>query len=87
MGFWVGVNSKNPSKSGLFDQKVGVYSRKTTKTGLFTLPLVYILANIFAFFKNLECNDSKQNLWTNSAEMHSHPLHCAALEIQLYDSM
>ena len=35
MGFWVGVNSKNPSKSGLFDQKVGVYSRKTPKTGLF----------------------------------------------------
>jgi len=35
MGFWVGVN---PSKSGLFDQKVGVYSRKTPKTGLFTLP-------------------------------------------------
>ena len=38
MGFWVGVNSKNPLKSGLFDQKVGVYSRKTPKTGLFTLP-------------------------------------------------
>ena len=36
MGFWVGVNSKNASKSGLFDQKVGVYSRKTPKTGLFT---------------------------------------------------
>ena len=35
MGFWVGVNSKNPSKSGLFDQKMGVYSRKTPKTGLF----------------------------------------------------
>ena len=46
-----------------------------------------ILANIFAFFKNLECNDSKQNLWMNSAEMHSHPLHFGALEIQLYDSM
>ena len=38
MGFWVGVNSKNPLKSGLFDQKVGVYSLKTPKTGLFTLP-------------------------------------------------
>ena len=38
MGFWVGFNSKNPSNSGLFDQKVGVYSRKTPKTGLFTLP-------------------------------------------------
>ena len=38
MSFWVGVNSKNPSKSGLFGQKVGVYSRKTPKTGLFTLP-------------------------------------------------
>ena len=37
-GFLGGVNSKNPSKSGLFDQKVGVYSRKTPKTGLFTLP-------------------------------------------------
>ena len=36
--FLVGVNSKNPSKRGLFDQKVGVYSRKTPKTGLFTLP-------------------------------------------------
>ena len=36
MGFWVGDNSKNPSKSGLFEQKVGVYSRKTPKTGLFT---------------------------------------------------
>ena len=35
MGFWGGLNSKNPSKSGLFDQKVGVYSRKTQKTGLF----------------------------------------------------
>ena len=38
MSFWVGVNSKNPSISGLFDQKVGVYSRKTPKTGHFTLP-------------------------------------------------
>ena len=38
MGFWVGVNSKNPPKSGLFKQKVGVYSRKTPKTRLFTLP-------------------------------------------------
>ena len=36
MGFWVGVNSKNPPKSGLFKQKV--YSRKTPKTRLFTLP-------------------------------------------------
>ena len=38
---WVfgwGSIQKNPSKSGLFDQKVGVYSRKTPKTGLFTLP-------------------------------------------------
>ena len=41
MGFWVGVNSKNPSKSGLFDQKVGVYSRKTTKTGLFNFLGLY----------------------------------------------
>ena len=32
MGFWVGVNSKNTSKSGLFDQKVGVYSRIPPKT-------------------------------------------------------
>ena len=38
MGFWVRVNRKNPSKSGLFEQKVGVYSRNTQKTGLFTLP-------------------------------------------------
>ena len=38
MGFWVGVNSKNPPKSGLFKQKVGVYSRKTPKTRLFTVP-------------------------------------------------
>ena len=38
MSFWVGVNSKNPSKSGLFHQNVGVYSRKTPKTGPFTLP-------------------------------------------------
>ena len=41
MSFWVGVNSKNPSKSGLFDQKVGVYSRKTTKTGLFNFLGLY----------------------------------------------
>ena len=34
MGFWVRFNSKNPSKSGLFDQKMGFYSRKTPKTGL-----------------------------------------------------
>ena len=38
MGFWVGVNSKNPLKSGLFQQKVGVSSRKPPKTRLFTLP-------------------------------------------------
>ena len=38
MGFWVGVNSKNPPKSGLFKQKVGVYSRKPPKTRLFTVP-------------------------------------------------
>ena len=38
MDFWMGVISKNPSKSGLFKPKVGVYSRKTPKTGLFTLP-------------------------------------------------
>ena len=37
-GIWVGVNSKNPLKSGLFQQKVGVSSRKTPKTRLFTLP-------------------------------------------------
>ena len=46
MSFWVGVNSKNPSISGLFDQKVGVYSRKTPKTGLFTLP--------WALFKSIK---------------------------------
>ena len=34
----MGVNSKNPLKSGLFDQKVGFFLRKTTKTGHFTLP-------------------------------------------------
>ena len=38
MGFLVRMNSKNPSKSGLFEQKVGVYSRNTPKTRLFTLP-------------------------------------------------
>ena len=38
MGFWVRFNSKNPSKSGLFEKKVGVYLRKNPKTGLFTLP-------------------------------------------------
>ena len=27
-------NSKNPSKRGLFDQKMGFYSRKSPKTGL-----------------------------------------------------
>ena len=27
-------NSKNPTKRGLFDQKMGVYSRKSPKTGL-----------------------------------------------------
>ena len=32
-----GVHSNNPSKSGLFDPKEGVYSRKTPKTELFTL--------------------------------------------------
>ena len=36
MDFWVGFSSKNPLKSGLLSQKVGVYSRKTPKTGLFT---------------------------------------------------
>ena len=34
MSFWVRFNSKNPSKSGLFYQKMGFYSRKTPKTGL-----------------------------------------------------
>ena len=34
MGFWVRFNSKNPSKRGLFDQKMGFYSRKSPKTGL-----------------------------------------------------
>ena len=38
MGFWVRFNLKNPSKSGLFNKKVGFYSRKPKKTGLFTLP-------------------------------------------------
>jgi hypothetical protein len=36
MDFWVGFSSKNPLNSGLLSQKVGVYSRKTRKTGLFT---------------------------------------------------
>ena len=31
MDFWVGFNSKYPSKSGLLNKKVGLYSRKTTK--------------------------------------------------------
>ena len=31
MGFWVGVNSKNPSKSGLFDQKWGFIQEKPQK--------------------------------------------------------
>ena len=35
---YMGVNSRNPSKSGLFALKVGVYSRKPPKTGLFKLP-------------------------------------------------
>ena len=34
MSFWVRFNSKNPTKRGLFDQKMGVYSRKSPKTGL-----------------------------------------------------
>ena len=34
MSFWVRFNSKNPSKRGLFDQKMGFYSRKSPKTGL-----------------------------------------------------
>ena len=34
MTFWVRFNSKNPTKRGLFDQKMGVYSRKSPKTGL-----------------------------------------------------
>ena len=38
MDFWVGFSSKNPLKSGLLSQKVGVYSRKTPKTGQSTLP-------------------------------------------------
>ena len=38
MGFWVGVNTRNSSKSGLFEQKVGVYSRNIPKTGLFNWP-------------------------------------------------
>ena len=31
MGFWMGSNSKNHSKSGVFKTKVGVYSRKPQK--------------------------------------------------------
>ena len=38
MGFWVRFNLKNSSKNGLFNRKVGFYSRKKTKKGLFTLP-------------------------------------------------
>ena len=34
MTFWVRFNSKNPSKRGFFDQKMGFYSRKSPKTGL-----------------------------------------------------
>ena len=34
MSFWVRFNSKNPTKRGLFDQKMGFYSRKSPKTGL-----------------------------------------------------
>ena len=34
MTFWVRFNSKNPSKRGLFDQKMGFYSRKNPKTEL-----------------------------------------------------
>ena len=32
MDFWVGFNSKYPSNSGLLNQKVGFYLRKTPKT-------------------------------------------------------
>ena len=35
---WGSIKKKNTSNSGLFDQKVGFFSRKTPKTGLFTLP-------------------------------------------------
>ena len=31
MGFWVGLNSKNPSKSGLLDKKVGFIQEKPQK--------------------------------------------------------
>ena len=34
MSLWVRFNSKNPTKRGLFDQKMGFYSRKSPKTGL-----------------------------------------------------
>ena len=34
MSFWVRFNSKNSSKRGLFDQNMGFYSRKSSKTGL-----------------------------------------------------
>ena len=35
MGFWVRFNSKNPSKSGLFDQKNGVLFKKNPKNRTF----------------------------------------------------
>ena len=38
MDFWMGVISKNPSKSELFKPKVGVYSRKSPKNWTFQLP-------------------------------------------------
>ena len=86
-GFLGGGQFKKSLKKWTFWPKSGGLFKKNHKNWTFHITIIYIWANIFAFFKNLECNDSKQNLWTNSAEMHSHPLHFAALEIQLYDSM
>ena len=47
MGFWVRFNSKNPSKSGLFDQKMGFYSRKTPKTGFLKKVMLYSRVGLY----------------------------------------
>ena len=47
IGFWVMFNSKNPSKSGLFDQKMGFYSRKTQKTGFLKKVRLYSRVGLY----------------------------------------
>ena len=71
IGFWVMFNSKNPSKSGLFDQKMGFNSRKTQKTGFLKKVRLYSRVGLYTSgYSSSVVGDDKHFLHTYLLKIH-----------------